>query len=59
MPEDRIVTYPADALQRAVDRLQDEFPHLEREEVEMLGFDLTIDIVNATDKLRAIEAAER
>lgn len=59
MPEDRTTTYPSDALTRVVDRLQDEFPNLPREEAETLGFDLVIEVVTATDKLRAIEADER
>lgn len=54
---DRVTTYPSDALKRVVDRLQDEFPNLPGGEAEAIAFDLTVDVVAATDKLRAIEAA--
>lgn len=59
MSDIRNITYPADALQRVVERLQDEFPNLPGEDAQRLGFDLTIEVVNGTDRLRAIEAAEK
>ena len=54
----RLVTYPADALGRVITRLRDLLPHLDHIDCQDIGFDLVIDVVNATDKLRAIEAEE-
>lgn len=58
MPADRVISYPADAQRRVADRLMDENPMLDGDEAMDLAFDLTIEITEAVDKLRAIEADE-
>lgn len=58
MGDVRTVSYPADALKRVGDRLQDDFPHLDNDEVATLAFDLTIEVVEGVDRLRAREAYE-
>lgn len=59
MPEDRTITYPADAMQRVADRLQDWDPAgLGGDEARERAFEITTKITEAVDKLRAIEARE-
>ena len=58
MAEDRVITYPADACQRLADRLMDMDTGMYPEEAYEIAFDITIDITQAVDKLREIEANE-
>ena len=58
MPRDRVTTYPADAERRAADRLADELPHLADDELMEIAHDITTDITEAVDKLRAMESGE-
>lgn len=56
MPEDRVITYPADAAQRVADRLCDLDWHLPQDEAREIARDIVIDVTEAVDKLRAQEA---
>lgn len=58
MPEDRVITFPADAAQRVADRLQDENWHLDGDDARDVAQEITIEITEAVDKLREMEADE-
>lgn len=58
MTRDRIVTYPADAVQRIADRLQEMDWNLRRHDAEDYALDIVVEVTAAVDKLRAQEAGE-
>lgn len=58
MPADRTITFPANAVDTLADRLQDENWHLDGDDARELAQDIVIDVTEAVDKLRAIEANE-
>lgn len=59
MAVDRTVTFPASASQRVADQLCDWDPNLPGDEAAQRAQDLTIEVTEAVDKLRAQEVAER
>jgi hypothetical protein len=56
MPADRVITYPADAMQRVADRLCDLDWNLPQDEALEIAFEIVTDVTVAVDKLRAQEA---
>lgn len=56
MPEDRTITYPADAAQRVADQLCDWDYNLPGDEAAECAFFIVTDVTRAVDKLRAQEA---
>lgn len=54
----RTITYPADAVQRIADRLQDLDYNLPRRPAEDYALDIVLEVTEAVDKLRAQEAAQ-
>lgn len=53
--EDRVTTYPADALQRVADMLMDWDYNLDSFEAQDRATEIVIDVTCAVDKLRAQE----
>lgn len=58
MPADRVITFPADAAQRVADRLQDENWHMDGDTAADVAQEIVIDVTEAVDKLREMEAEE-
>lgn len=57
--EDRIVTYPLDAVKELADKLQEDDWSLPRSEAVEKARWIVIDVTRAVDRLRAMEAEEK
>lgn len=57
--EDRTITFPAQVVTFVADRLMDLDHFMERDDAIREAFDIVIEVTEAVDKLRAIEARER
>lgn len=58
MSNERRVTYPADVMQRVADRLGDIDWNLPGDEALEIAQEIVIDVTNAVDKLRRLEAED-